>query len=160
MTMLLTELLADIDRAWQLDFVRFVETGEASEDFLDYMDSDASCQQAIEKMMAAQAEILTPVVMEIGQPSASKTPETTTVEPIVRAIQDVLTLPEPERGRTLHAAAVDLKRTVRLPGADALSSALEELSAKQPGAAPSPTAGAGEAPVRSASAPKRLGRRV
>jgi hypothetical protein len=159
MTMLLTELLADIDPAWRLDFVRFVETGEASDDFCDYMDSDEKCQQVIEKMLAAQSEVLTPLVMEIGQPRATTTPTPApaTVGPIVRAIQDALTLPEPERTETFRAAAADFARTVHLPGADALRAALDEFAAKQTRAPQSTTAT--EAQVRSTSA-KRTGRRV
>lgn len=129
--MLLTELLADIDPAWRLDFVRFVETGEASEEFCDYMDSDEKCQQAIERLLGAHSELLTPLVMELDQARATNSPPTETVGPIVRAIQEVLTLPEPDRAETLRSAAAELTRTVHLPGADELRAALEEFAAKQ-----------------------------
>lgn len=42
-------ILADIDPKWHVDFVRFVQTGKACQDFLDTLDSDATLQQAVER---------------------------------------------------------------------------------------------------------------
>jgi hypothetical protein len=46
-------IVADIDPKWRVDFVRFVQTGDASQDFLDTLDSDAVLQQAVERAIFA-----------------------------------------------------------------------------------------------------------
>lgn len=42
-------ILADIDPKWHVDFVRFVQTGKACQDFLNVLDADASLQNAVER---------------------------------------------------------------------------------------------------------------
>ena len=43
-----------IEKKWRSDFLKFVETGEASNEFLDYLDSDSDAQRAVGLVMTAQ----------------------------------------------------------------------------------------------------------
>ncbi len=54
----LQEILWLIEKKWQPDFLKFVETGEASEGFLDYLDSNSDAQRAVGLVMTAQARAL------------------------------------------------------------------------------------------------------
>ena len=50
--MLFSDLLPQIDPKWHGAFVRFIETGDATEDFRAYLNSDKSCQHAMEQLLA------------------------------------------------------------------------------------------------------------
>lgn len=47
-----------IDPKWQAAFVRFVETGEADDEFLEYLNSDPGAQAAVEEAFSRQAAAL------------------------------------------------------------------------------------------------------
>jgi hypothetical protein len=49
------EWLGRVEPKWHKEFLQFVETGDASEEFLTYMDRDPSCQQAVEAVFSEQA---------------------------------------------------------------------------------------------------------
>ena len=52
------EILWLIEKKWYSDFLKFIETGEASEEFLDYLDSTHDAQRAVGLVMTAQARAL------------------------------------------------------------------------------------------------------
>ena len=52
------ELLRMVEPMWQRDFESFVDSGEASEAFLRYMNQDASCQRAVDAVFRQQAAAL------------------------------------------------------------------------------------------------------
>lgn len=52
------ELLKLVDPKWHAEFLKFVDSGEASEEFLKYADTDIGCQKAIEIVMKEQAEAI------------------------------------------------------------------------------------------------------
>ncbi|HVT14947.1 MAG TPA: hypothetical protein VHQ90_02050 [Thermoanaerobaculia bacterium] len=49
------EVLRHVDPAWRGEFKRFIETGEASEGFLRYLDTDEECQQALDEVFASES---------------------------------------------------------------------------------------------------------
>jgi hypothetical protein len=51
----LTDLLDSVDEQWRSEFERFVETGEADDAFLTYLDQDEGAQQAVEAAFKRQA---------------------------------------------------------------------------------------------------------
>lgn len=51
----LQEVLWLVEQKWHPDFLKFVETSEASEKFLDYLDSNFDAQRAVGLVMTAQA---------------------------------------------------------------------------------------------------------
>jgi hypothetical protein len=42
---------------WRIDFVRFLEEGEANDDFLAFLVEDANCRQACELVLRADQEM-------------------------------------------------------------------------------------------------------
>lgn len=50
----LQEILWLIEQKWHSDFMKFTETGEASNEFLDYLDSNPDAQRAIGLVISAQ----------------------------------------------------------------------------------------------------------
>lgn len=53
--MKLESLIDRIEPRWRGEFVQFIHTGEASDEFLQYLDSDPTSQQAVEEAFAAQS---------------------------------------------------------------------------------------------------------
>jgi hypothetical protein len=60
------DLLKLVEGQWQETFSRFIETGEAPQEFLDYMDSDPNCQRAVELAFSTQAEAFESVARNLG----------------------------------------------------------------------------------------------
>ncbi|MFQ5492205.1 MAG: hypothetical protein ACE5GE_15935 [Phycisphaerae bacterium] len=54
-----------IHRKWRKAFEEFVETGEASQAFHNYLDSDPNAQRAVETVADQQAGELRPFVMQL-----------------------------------------------------------------------------------------------
>lgn len=50
----LQEALWLIEQKWRPDFLKFIETGEASNEFLDYLDSNSDAQRAVGLVTSAQ----------------------------------------------------------------------------------------------------------
>ena len=53
--MKIEELVRLVAPEWQESFLRFVETGEANEAFLSFLDADKACQEAVEQASSMQA---------------------------------------------------------------------------------------------------------
>ena len=60
----LKDLLRQVDEQrlialrWREDFIRFIQDGTASKEFLNYLDSDKKCQQAVDMAFEIQAEAI------------------------------------------------------------------------------------------------------
>jgi hypothetical protein len=74
-------ILHKIPEVWRKEFCRFLETGDASPSFLDYLDEAPECQHALDEAMAAEAGSLAtlgaqlaPVFAEKGGPVAVRSP--------------------------------------------------------------------------------------
>lgn len=50
----LQEILWLVEQKWHSDFLKFAETGEASNEFLDYLDSNSDAQRAVGLIMTVQ----------------------------------------------------------------------------------------------------------
>ncbi len=66
-------LLTHIKPEWHNAFSQFVETGEASDDFLVYLEQDANAQQAVEKAFKAQATAFENLADELSDQSTLTT---------------------------------------------------------------------------------------
>jgi len=51
----LQEILWLVEQKWHPDFLKFIETGEANTEFLDYLDSNLDAQRAVGLVMTAKA---------------------------------------------------------------------------------------------------------
>jgi hypothetical protein len=74
--MFFSDLLPQIDPKWHEAFVRFIETGEASQGFLTYLNSDQRCQNAMERLLAAHVKTLRPFMsaIDVDQRAKRKAP--------------------------------------------------------------------------------------
>jgi hypothetical protein len=70
--MYFSDLLPQIDPKWHEAFVRFIETGEASQGFLTYLNSDHGCQKAMERLLAAHVKTLKPFMQAATATPTSK----------------------------------------------------------------------------------------
>ena len=51
--MMLEEILKNVDKRWQKDFLAFINTGEGSDDFLTYLDTNPQGQAAVDLAFTA-----------------------------------------------------------------------------------------------------------
>jgi hypothetical protein len=81
--------------------VRFIETGEASEGFLTYLNSDQNCQKAMERLLAAHVKTLKPFMQAAtAAPAARRGKAAATAAPKARRTRRRAT-----NGRQAHSSA-------------------------------------------------------
>jgi hypothetical protein len=126
-------LLTHIKPEWHNAFSQFVETGEASDDFLVYLDQDANAQQAVEKAFKAQATAFENLAGELKKVGTAGIGEVTTPEPYVvenlsatvaGAMEKILELPTEERTQVMQNTASALRAS---PKRAALRTAVQAL---------------------------------
>jgi hypothetical protein len=76
---------------WHEDFSRFIETGEASEEFLNFLDHDEPCQKAVKAAFTKQAKAF---------------------ENLARALRVLHTTVEPDRREQLIERVGELQKKV------------------------------------------------
>src|SRR5258708_9483405 len=115
--MKIEDLLKNVDNKWHGDFLRFVETGEAGEQFLDYLNHDESGQQAVEMAFNAQAQAFQGLAEELRNPPQQIRNST---EPLIAAsakmaepVGVVLPLSPEQRTQALQKTASVLKASLR-----------------------------------------------
>jgi hypothetical protein len=99
--MFFSDLLPQIEPKWHEAFVRFIETGEASEGFLTYLNSDQNCQKAMERLLAAHVKTLMPFVQAAtATPSSKRSKAAATTAPKTRRSRR-----RAVNGRHVHSSA-------------------------------------------------------
>lgn len=71
-----SDILALVAPEFHDEFLRFIETGEADSDFLDYLDRDADCQDAVELVLSTDdliGDAIELIKREVAR-SSSETP--------------------------------------------------------------------------------------
>jgi hypothetical protein len=66
--MKIEDLLQSVAPLWHEAFTRFVQTGEAENEFLDYLNNDESAQHAVQTAFEAQAQAFEAIAHELKQP--------------------------------------------------------------------------------------------
>lgn len=135
--MKLDTLLAAVNPKWHKDFVSFVQSGEASADFLEYLDHDPGAQKAVESAFAAQSqalESLAQLVKKSGpkaqdERSQQDQNEEEVSTAVARAVERITSLPGEHRDKAVTEAAKTLaERAAAHPEkADKLRSTLAAL---------------------------------
>jgi hypothetical protein len=131
--MKLETLVGNIGQNWRRDFIAFVQTGDASPEFLTYLDGSPEAQAAVEQAFTAQArafEGLAQLVKTSG-PTVPETPSTSegVSTAVARAVERIADLPGEERANAVAVAARTLARAAAAePGkADTLLSTVSAL---------------------------------
>lgn len=110
------ELLGLVDPRWHREFLNFIEAGEASEEFLTYMDRAPSCQRAVEAAFSQQAAAFE----RLSQDMRSAVPDKVLAEAqasvlsqnMAHAFEQTLELPPAERTKVLKRTVSALAREV------------------------------------------------
>ncbi len=129
--MRLEELLKNIAPQWHNEFLRFVETGEASDNFLDYLNKDKGGQAAVEMAFDAQVKAFEGLAEELKKPQP---PMEVSVElasaasrTMATAVETVMQLPPDQRGEVLEKAASVLGTSLAPDQQDAARSVVQSL---------------------------------
>src|ERR1035438_3392172 len=110
--MKLTELLQLVDKEWHGQFLHFIETGEADDKFLAFLNTNKNTQAAGEHAFNAQAaafeglaQVISTDPLVLSQPD-DRTPVSTAM---TLALEGVVDLPPLQRKEAIQRVATDLK---------------------------------------------------
>ncbi len=78
--MSLTECLALVDKKWAKEFVSFVESGDASDEFFAFLDSNADCQRAVDMVLRNESQGLERVAQFLRSEASPGRTESPAVE--------------------------------------------------------------------------------
>ena len=123
------ELAKMIAEPMQAPFRQFVQTGEAPDDFLTYLEHDASAQQAVERAFDAQAAALGGLAKAIHEDNQAGFAQRS-VDPaahLASLVEQVALLPEAARTGLLVDVATNVRNKVGNAGAVRARTALSEL---------------------------------
>lgn len=117
----LTDLLNGVDERWHSEFARFVETGEADDEFLNYLDQDKAAQQAVETAFKRQAAKFEEWAGELQRRQASGgvpsdrtqvAPVSTTSTMIAEVVEDALKATSAERKEVVAKSTAALAESM------------------------------------------------
>ena len=119
---------------WEKDFSQFIETGDASEEFLNYLDSDKGAQKAVEMAFTEQARGLEGLAEElkqtgnapIGQAGAGQHSSEVYIR-IAEAFEEALNAPEEKREEVLRRKATALTSLIKPADKVALTEIMSSL---------------------------------
>src|SRR5438552_13084288 len=117
--MKLETLLTHIQPQWKGEFTRFVETGEAKEGFLTYLDQDPDAQKAVEVAFQAQANAFENLAEELKKAEPNVGVVIGTLKPVenvsakvAEAVKDLSQLPPKEKQQALDQIVASLKTSM------------------------------------------------
>ncbi|HEX7678857.1 MAG TPA: hypothetical protein VF713_12080 [Thermoanaerobaculia bacterium] len=101
-----------VPEKWREDFKRFLQTGNASPEFLDYLDNDQHGQQAVEIALKAESSAFETLAETVRPAILGTTPTHAreVSEQITHALEDALSRPPNERKHSFRG----LRDTVKL----------------------------------------------
>jgi hypothetical protein len=134
--MKLEELIERVKPDWRPDFLSFIETGEAQEAFLTYLDHDADAEAAVELAFSSQATAFEKLGRELSAPSdpAGSPFDLATSEPAMAsakirlALEDALRLPSKDYAALIDQMAEGLKAERRPDERKEISTLLEGMA--------------------------------
>lgn len=127
--MKLDELAKLVNPHWQGAFLRFIESGEAEEDFLAYLDQDEDCQKAVDLAFTAQAATFEDFARALSS-AETTTPEERAAKvsaTMAFALEEALDLPPEERTAAIQKAASTLKSAIKPERRKELRSLVKEI---------------------------------
>jgi hypothetical protein len=114
--MKLEEILGHIPSRWQGEFVEFVQSGEASDRFLAFLDSSDEAQAAVEQAFTAQASTLEGFAKKLQQLEPLQVGTAAAAEyasgRLARSVRQAAELPREEREIVTAQAADRLRRVM------------------------------------------------
>jgi len=111
----LTDLLDTIDVQWRSEFARFVETGEADDGLLTYLDENEGAQKAVERAFNHQASKFVNLAAELHRrqdqnvaTASSVSASSTTPTKIAAVVEGALQATTQERAKVVAASTAAL----------------------------------------------------
>jgi hypothetical protein len=114
--MKLESLLSGIAEYWHGDFTNFVQTGDASPKFLQYLDGDPEAQKAVETAFTEQARALEGLAQLVKNPPAKPqkaSPAEGVSASVARAFERIGELSGEERANAITVASETLSELQR-----------------------------------------------
>jgi len=128
--MKLEKLLDNVDRRWHSDFLHFIETGEAGDAFLQYLNHDQGGQQAVEMAFNAQAAAFEGLAEELkkSQPiEITAEPATAASAKMAEAVEVVLQFSPEQRQEVVQKTASVLRASLPPEQQDSARSVVQTL---------------------------------
>lgn len=114
--MKLSELLQMVDKEWHGQFLHFIETGEADDKFLAFLNTNKDTQTAVEHAFTAQASAFEGLAKAISTDPllpSQREDRTQASTAMTLAIEDVANLPLVQRKEAIQQVATALKSSGR-----------------------------------------------
>jgi hypothetical protein len=117
----LADLLDQVDERWRSEFERFVETGEAGEEFLSYLDQHTGAQEAVQTAFERQAAKFEEFASELQRrrEAGDNTPEvqvsppaSTTSVKVAEVVENALQATSARRDEVVANGTADLARSI------------------------------------------------
>lgn len=130
----LERVVEQIKPEWRNDFRRFVVSGDASDEFLAYLDSSEEGKKAVEEAFNAQADALTGIADALRSletetfPSRIEKPAETASVKVTEAVEVLLQLPPEEGKQAVEKAASALGAVLRQDQHSRLQTVAQDLS--------------------------------
>lgn len=131
--MTLEEVLQKVDPRWHEQFLRFVDSGEASDDFRQFLDVDEPCQQAVEAAFQVQAAGVAKAVRALQRSPdipahVEAMASTTPARQLVEVLHSLIDTPAPERTPVVREAFSAMAVELDSAEQQALKAVLSEMS--------------------------------
>lgn len=129
----LEELVNLVQAEWREEFRRFIETGDASESFLAFLDTDVQCQKLIERAFALQLADLDDFANALDgrREDAKDIRDVRRAESVsasmALAFEDALEIPAAQRPNVVRRAVDALTRSIRPERQPELKAVVSEL---------------------------------
>lgn len=109
------DLMDSVAPEWHIEFRQFIETGEAQEAFLEYLNQNTAAQDAVEKAFnyqAAQFERLAAELKKRQEPKASESPSSvvrsSTSSKLAAVIEVAIHTPKERREEVVQTSTAEL----------------------------------------------------
>ena len=130
----LRKLLTNIEPQWHAEFEHFVETGEANDAFLAYLDQNETAQMAVEgafKQQAAKFEELAEALKQRHELTAQKSPvsaaASTTPTKVATIIEGALQASSKQRAQVVAKSTAALAASMPADEAEVVKAVAESL---------------------------------
>lgn len=129
------DLLAQIEPQWHAEFERFVETGEADEGFLTYLDQSEAAQTAVEGAFKHQAARFEKLAEELKRRQGVTGPEpakisalsSTTATKVAAVIEGALQASSTQRAQVVARTTAALAASMPAEDAEVVEQVAESL---------------------------------
>ena len=108
------DLIDRVAPEWRIEFQQFVETGEAQEAFLNYLNQDTSAQDAVEQAFNRQAKRFEHLAEELKKQgpkiseSAVSTPGASTSRKLAAVMEIAIHTPKEQRKEVVDTSTAEL----------------------------------------------------